>query len=169
MKWFIVMLTAVTFMGGCDPASPRDDHAFNSKIVTRTGDLSIRSAIISQHTLYPYHFIEGSARLNELGVQDSMILASHYKDYPCDLSVRQGGAPKPLYEARVAAVLEFLSRAGVDTARMSIVDAQPGGDGMVSERVIRILQKDAQSGTATTTPPATGTVGTVGGVSPVGF
>lgn len=102
---------------------------------------SLNNAIIAQHTLYPFHFVSGSAELNSLGQRDLNVLANHLVKSPGDVNVRRGDAPQALYEARVKAVLERLAAAGVQGGSVAVKDGLPGGDGMPSERVIVILKE----------------------------
>lgn len=102
---------------------------------------SIEAAIVSQHTLYPYHFQQNGATLNELGARDLSVLADHYRDNPGSLSVRRAGAGSDLYNARLETVKAVLVEYGVDTDRVKIGNHSPGGDGMASERVLFILQE----------------------------
>jgi len=102
---------------------------------------SLYNAIISQHTLYPYHFLNGSGELNELGARDLCVLIDHYLHAGGDLNVHRGSASQPVYEARVKSVLERLSAAGVPAGAVAVKDGLPGGDGISSERVIVILKE----------------------------
>jgi hypothetical protein len=106
---------------------------------------SLNNAIITQHTLYPYHFVSGSAQLNDLGERDLNVLADHFKKaqagIPGELNVRRGSASQSLYEARVKLVLELLTARGVEGGMVAVKDGLPGGDGMSSERVIVILKE----------------------------
>lgn len=100
---------------------------------------SLENAIISQATLFPYHFERGSAALNELGRRDLELLAAHYQENAGNLSVRRLGASEKLYEARMATVVAELVAAGVGDDQISISDSLAGGEGISSERVIEIL------------------------------
>jgi predicted small secreted protein len=102
---------------------------------------SLYNAIISQHTLYPYHFLNGSGELNELGARDLSVLTDHFLHSGGDLNVHRGAANETVYEARVKTVLERLSAAGVPAGAVAVKDGLPGGDGISSERVIVILKE----------------------------
>lgn len=112
--------------------------ALNAWLVNTFEDAAIDNAIIVQYTLFPYHFVNNAAALNELGRHDLDVLAAHYKGHPGPLNVRQGGVPAELYEARVREVTWQLVMAGVDRDRITVADGLPGGDGMESERVLMI-------------------------------
>lgn len=101
---------------------------------------SLNNAIIAQHTLYPYHFENGSAKLNDLGLRDLNVLCDHFAKATGDLNVRRGTASPSLYEARVKTVLDRLAEVGVQSGSVTVKDGLPGGDGISSERVIVILQ-----------------------------
>lgn len=102
---------------------------------------SIEAAIVSQHTLYPYHFVRNGADLNELGERDLGVLARHYADHPGRLNLRRADTSPELYDARLETVRAQLADAGVDLDRVRIADHAPGGDGMSSDRVLVILEE----------------------------
>ena len=151
-----------------------DERLMNSELIDTYSDIAIHNAIISQHTLFPYHFVKNGAELNELGQRDLAVLTSHFAKNGGHLNIRQLGASAELYQARVSAVREKLSEAGVDTAepypagasvvreklreagietaRITTSDGMPGGSGMPSERVLIILEQESASvGTETST------------------
>ena len=109
-----------------------------------TGDLllaaSLQRAIVVQSTLFPYHFVTGSAELNELGQRDLAVLAHHFQAHAGALSVRRGDATPELEDARIKAVLTALAAAGVGKDKVAVHDGLPGGDGLASARVIEILK-----------------------------
>jgi hypothetical protein len=114
----------------------------------------MENAIISQHTLFPYHFVNNSSELNELGRRDLAVLTRHFVKNAGPLNIRRHNTPADLYEARVNLVLDALREAGIEMERMSVSDGMPGGPGMPSERVLIILeetQKDTPSSSASTT------------------
>jgi hypothetical protein len=112
----------------------------DARLVKEIESPEMAGAVITEHTLYPYHFIADSSALNELGERDMQVLAAHFRGKSGDLNVRRGAASKELYNARIAGVLEQLRRNGVAINRIKIADGLPGGDGMTSERVVKILQ-----------------------------
>lgn len=135
---------------------PPDERLMNSKLVNTYNDIAIQNAIISEHTLFPYHFTRNSAELNELGEQDLAVLAAHFANNGGHLNIRQLGAPADLYKARIQVVRAQLKDAGIDMERISISDGMPGGPGMASERVSGILEQESQSaGTKTSTTYST--------------
>ena len=60
------------------PTSLDDVPEFNTWLATAMQDSAMRNAILSQHTLFPYHFEPDSEHLNERGRLDRAILAGHY-------------------------------------------------------------------------------------------
>lgn len=130
-------------------------------LLTAPRDLAVRNAVIRQHTLEPYHFLESATALNELGRRDLDILIEHYRRYPGPLHVRQGHAPDALYQARVAAVREALRAGGVDAGQIEIADRPPGGDGVTGERAA-LIQQQSQSGSPQR-PASVGSVTIQGG------
>ncbi|MFN0008446.1 MAG: hypothetical protein ACKVXR_11115 [Planctomycetota bacterium] len=143
-SWTTAALLAM--LGSCTSASTNPelegrDRAWAGESMRNA---SLNNAIISQHTLYPYHFTGGSARLNDLGERDLHVLADHFKEAqpgtPGELNVRRGTASPSLYEARIKFVLESLAAHGVEGGMVAVTEGLPGGDGMASERVIVILK-----------------------------
>ena len=133
---------------------PPTERLMNSKLINTYNDIAIQNAIISEHTMFPYHFVKNSAELNELGERDLAVLTAHLAKNGGHLNIRQLGVPAELYAARVGVVHERLKEAGIDMERISISDGMPGGSGMPSEKVLVILEQESQSagaGTSTTT------------------
>ncbi len=117
-----------------------DKGLINEKLVNSFNDTAIKNAIINQHTIYSYHFVNDSDKLNELGMRDLAVLADHYKSNPGQLNVCRDNVPDSLYQARVNFVLNQLKESGIDTERVSISDGMPGGQGMPSEKVLDIIK-----------------------------
>src|SRR3954451_3352814 len=57
------------------------------QIVDAVRDSGVKAAIISQHTLYPYHFDEGGEMLNSLGERDLAVLAAHLRTHPGQINI----------------------------------------------------------------------------------
>lgn len=119
----------------------QDTHLANSQLINSYYDIAVENAIISQHTLFPYHFVKNGAELNELGRRDFAILTKHFMQHAGHLNVRRGDAPADIYEARVNLAFDELREAGIEVERMSVSDDMPGGSGMPSERVLTILEE----------------------------
>lgn len=107
-------------------------------------DTAIQNAIIAQHTLYPYHFVTYSACLNELGEHDFCVLIDHYTKHPGPLNLRRGDATAELHEARLQFISDRLAKAGIEVG--PIEDGLPGGEGMLSEFVLMILERSYGGG-----------------------
>ena len=127
-----------------------NNHEINSQLVNSYNDIAIQNAIVSQHTLFPYHFVNNGGELNELGQRDLAALTSHFIKYPGHLNIRRHNTTADLYEARVNMVHERLQEAGIDMGRISISDNMPGGSGITSERILIILEQ-ASEGASTST------------------
>lgn len=147
MRLLIALTTAAcaACLAGC-PANNTSEA--DTKIVQLTGAPELRDAIITQHSLFPYHFVKNSDTLNELGRSDLNVLTEHFKDNPGDLNIRRGDASADLYKARVARVLRELEKGGVQVARVKVADGLPGGDGMYSEQVLKVLNPPQEAGGA---------------------
>jgi hypothetical protein len=138
---------------GCQESQKTaQEQNLDVELVKTLGSLQVESAIISQRTLYPYHFVPDGDELNRLGQRDLSVLARHFKDRAGALNVRRGDASVELYEARVAKVLATLKEDAVDMNRLTVSDGMPGGDGMASERVIVILSKAAAADSTSAQP-----------------
>ncbi len=99
------------------------------------------NALTRQHTIYPYHFIEGSAQFNDLGHRDIAVLAGHIKKYPgMMINVRHRGQTGQLMEARVDAIKAAMTEAGLTVDLVS--DGTPGGEGMASQYVLSVWSEE---------------------------
>ena len=137
----LTLAAVMLVLAGCEANQTTEPKAVNPWLVNTVNDMAVRNAIIRQQALFPYHFVVNGAQLNDLGKQDLDVLASHYRDNPGQLVVRQGDASEELYAARVQAVVEAMRGAGVDVDRGQVTDGLAQGDGMPSERVIVIVQE----------------------------
>lgn len=164
----VVLCLLPVLVAGCDrtPRSPQADRPdVNAALVNAFSDAAIDNAIVAQHTLFPYHFEADGAALNELGQHDLKVLAAHYKDHPGPLNVRRGEAPAALYEARVAEVVKTLVAGGVAKNRVSLGNGLAGGEGMKSEQVLSIREREKKpQNTTYIMPSASGAAsGAIGG------
>ena len=131
-------------LAGCTKTVDREpDGRLEMALADWFNESAVSGAILTQHTVFPYHFVVGAAALNDLGRHDLRVLAAYLKEHPGPLNVRRGQASQELYTARVVEVTRFLTEAGVPAQRIAIGDALPGGDGMPSERVVKILERSA--------------------------
>ena len=147
-KTFVVIsLVCVIFMCGCSPQveksvqNPVDKDQVNRAILDTYSDLAIQNAIIAQHTLYPYHFVNNSTELNVIGMRDLSVLIEHFQQNPGEITVQKGVVDDLLYQSRGQLVYEKLLEAGIPQDKINITDGMPGGDGMPSETVIEILKE----------------------------
>ena len=143
---------ACGLLAGCqeDLNAERPDKNLDVELVKTLSHIGIENAIVSQHTLYPYHFVENGETLNDLGQHDLAVLARHYAERPGSLNVRRGEVSDELYQARVAQVAARLRAAGVSADRMEVSDGMPGGSGMPSEQVVTILRRTAEASSTRT-------------------
>ena len=143
-------------LAGCNEqqAAKQKDGNLDVELVKTVNNIGVENAIITQHTLYPYHFTANAEELNELGQRDLGVLARHFVQHPGVLNIDRGDAAEELYQKRIAHVLSGLQAAGVEMSRMEISEGMPGGSGMSSEQVVTILQREPEdritSGTSTT-------------------
>ncbi len=146
MKLYTMITMALLgiLLMGCNESAERnrDRHIINRELVNTYSDIAVQNAIISQHTLYPYHFEKNSAELNELGERDLGILATHFAKNPGQLNLRHDGVSADIYRARIELVLDKLQEAGINVGQMSVADGMPGGSGMLSEKIITVLKEE---------------------------
>ena len=143
--WVVGLMCAVSFCGCQEQQADTntlDTSEVNKKIVDTYSDLAIQNAIIAQHTLYPYHFVNNGAQLNGLGQRDLSVLVQHFQDNPGQLILQQGGTESLLYQSRAQTVYEKLLQGGIPDEKIRIADGMPGGNGMASNAIIEILETE---------------------------
>lgn len=155
MKMFqligVVGLISALYCGCCCPEEHRagrtgmDQDRVNRAIVENYYDRLIAQAIVSQHTLYPYHFVDNSGNLSALGHGDLSILIAHLQEHPGPVSVQQGSADRSLYQARRQTVRDRLAEAGLSPDAAVLTDRLPGGDGMPSTAVLEIMDQSRET------------------------
>ena len=143
---FVVELALLcVFLGSCTHRKPVNEGQMNAGLITAYNDTAMENAIITQHSLYPYHFVNNSEQLNELGRRDLSVLAKHFKEYPGQLDISRDGTSENLYKARLAYVTGQLKKDGVDISKLTISDGLPGGSGMASNDVVQIKEADQKA------------------------
>src|ERR1044071_5771977 len=75
---------------GIHSAGAPEQEAIDAALVHAVSDTAINNAIITQHTLFPYHFVSGTAELNELGQRELAVLCDHYRANGGAATVREG-------------------------------------------------------------------------------
>jgi hypothetical protein len=161
----VALLGAVVFVGGCkQDQKAAEDRTADAYFVRSVQDTAMKNAIIAQHTLFPYHFVPNGDDLNDLGKVDFDILAKHFQEHPGDLNVRRGDVTKELYDARVKRVRDRLSAYGIPAASIAIADGLPGGPGMTSENVVKVLKNEDERRASSSTqggmaPSSSGSTG----------
>jgi hypothetical protein len=150
-------------LAGCEEeqAARKPEKSLDTELVNTLNNIQVENAIITQHTLYPYHFVTDGEGLNDLGQRDFAVLAKHFQEHPGVLNVRQGEASVKLYTARLAQVQSQLSAAGVDVSRMIISDGLPGGPGLPSEIITTTMPKAVASPTTMGTSSGSSSTGTI--------
>lgn len=102
---------------------------------------SIDRAILTQRTLYPFHFHAETAELNALGRQDLEVLAEHLVEHPGTVHLHRGAASDALFTERADAVALALVEAGVQPGDVRIGENAPGGPGIAGPRVIEETER----------------------------
>lgn len=148
MKLYTIITITFFFsvlIAGCSENMEKslDKQMMNNELINSYNNISVQNAIISQHTLFPYHFVKNGEELNELGNSDLNVLAKHFLKYPGKLNIRRGNVPQDLYQGRINFVLEQLKEAGVEDDQISVSDGMPGGSGMLSEKILIIMKENS--------------------------
>jgi len=146
MKLYVTIAITTFFfvlIAGCSENMEKslDKQIINSQLINPYNDIPVQNSIISQHTLFPYHFVKNGEELNELGNKDLNVLIKHFLQHPGKLNVRRGDAPQDLYQGRINFVLRQLKEAGVKDDQISISDGMAGGSGMLSEKILIIVEE----------------------------
>lgn len=147
MKIFgkLVLVAVVAGVAGCaaDPqramSGPMDRQLALARTYHDYFDEAAANALIRQATVFPYYFEPRTDKLTELGRHDLSILANYLRANPGDVRMPRAGVEDSLYQARSRAVLAFMLEQQVPAGAVRIINAQPGGEGMASERVVRAL------------------------------
>ncbi len=157
------MIFCCTLNNGCVETVQRespDKSLINAEIINTLNDIAMQNAIVSQHTLFPYHFVKNGEKLNQLGQRDLTVLAKHLEENPGNLNIRRNNISKEPYQARVTFVIDKLKEAGVEVERISVSDGMPGGPGMASEKILTILERQEKATAAARTGAADTTLST---------
>lgn len=141
-------LLCVVMAGGCtcnqEKKTVESNVVKEPHVIDLYSDLAIQNAIIAQHTIYPYHFVNNSAALNALGQRDLAVLANHFAQNPGELTVRRDQADNALQQARIETVMARLSEGGVEASRIRISDGMAGGAGMSTSDIIEVLVRSRE-------------------------
>jgi hypothetical protein len=154
-------ILSATFLSACHKTTEsqgllEERNDMNAWAVDNYTNEMIANAAIAQHTLYPYHFIDNSAELNDVGHEELAILVKHFREHPGKLNMAGSrGVVKELHKARIQTVRDILTNAGVDAKRIQIADEAPGGQGMPTENVVVILEKKGLTADPSTGTPST--------------
>lgn len=157
----------LTSLAGCgSPAAERSSNEMmgvhNLWANRAFREMAVEAAVVRERTLYPHHFVDGRAQLNQLGMRDLGFLAGLFREEPGSLNVRRGSADDVLYQARLDTVRGELEVAGIDASMVDLGSGTPGGDGTSSARAIEILSEDVTLGATTSDGAADASAG--GGV-----
>ncbi len=173
-------LTIAATTGGCahkHRPSKAEQHAREARqseitdiqIVNAVRNSGVKAAILSQHTLFPYHFQTDGDMLNELGERDLAVLAFHLRTHAGQINIPRDGVDAAIYDARVRSVRESLRARGVDADKVRIVDVAGVTAGSTpSEEVIRevrtayrsnMVQSQSVAVPAPVAAPVNGTMG----------
>lgn len=144
----VILIGSAFMLLGCNNASKQNPYGkvnkglINQELVKSLFNMQVENALVTQHTLFPYHFVTNSAELNTLGERDFDVLAKHLAENPGTLNIRKGTTPDELYQSRVQNITAKLREKGLDTDKIAIVDNPAGGNGIASPRAIDIVQQD---------------------------
>ena len=117
---------------------PEEQREANAAMVSELAQQSVRNAVLEQHTLYPRHFVNGTAILSPLGERDLQFMADAYRTTGGTVNVVSAGASDHLYRQRVNTVMIFLDAQGIGRDHVVIADKPAGGRGTTTARVVEI-------------------------------
>jgi len=139
-----IIISFCILMIGCHENMEQNppEPVINSQLINTHNDIALENAIISQHTLYRYHFINNGTELNELGKHDLAVLTRHFIKEAGHLNIRKRNTSEEVYKARVESVQKRLKETGINMDRISISDYMPGGSGITSENILIILAEE---------------------------
>lgn len=139
---------AAALLASCaSPPSSDADRATVSDSVQRSADRQFvgepfkdqaRQGVIRQRALFEAHFVPESDRLTSLGRRDIAILADAMRTSGGGISIRCSHASPTLYAARVERVRNALIASGIDSSRVRVDDALPGGTGTITDDALFI-------------------------------
>jgi hypothetical protein len=123
-----------------DTVGTLGEPAANAEMVHMIFDRQSRNAVVTERTLYPYHFVPDGSELTALGVEQLDVLTAALQSQPADqplyLNIRRGSTPDALYLSRVASVKQALASAGVEGDRVNLLDEVPRGKGIATEQLL---------------------------------
>lgn len=142
MKRTLLLMTTAGVLAGCQSPQQQaadwsnDDRAATNAWMMRTYfDDQITNGIVTQHTIYPHHFVDGTAKLTERGRRDVSVLAGYYAENEGGVLVMpHGRISQELYRKRIDAVRVALASGGVEPALVMIDDGVWDGDSVRSTR-----------------------------------
>ncbi len=143
------VVATLSLAGGCahhyeeaekTQALTQQNEVSDINIVDAVRDSGVKAAIISQHTIFPYHFVQDQEALNELGQRDLAVLAARLRSHAGDLNIPRDGTAAALYDARVQWVMDSLHTQGVSADHVHIIDGIGGTASAPSEDVVRELR-----------------------------
>lgn len=143
--------TAFLFLG-CQADTNSQLPELNAGMIHWHQIEQVDAAIIREHTIYAHGFVTHRAELNEIGQRNVTVLARHFEKTGGSVNVGRGDASDDLYASRVDAVMNALTAAGVPRDLLMVDDGLPGGDGMHTEAVLRVLERaESDAGSSTNT------------------
>ncbi len=168
MKRLALLLLWLPALVGCESlaGNPHEEAEVDRLLAESVFRAQIDQAIVTQNTLYPYHFTQYGYALNPLGLRDLQVLAERYCRNGGVLNVHQGDAPDALYARRVQAVRDALRDLGVPAGNFEIADGLPGGEGLPADDALRALQAIREEELSESGPTTGILIGAPGGVQP---
>src|SRR5215218_5485431 len=124
------------------------ERTLNENIVEMSFAQQIHDGAVAGRTIYPHHFVPDCGELNLIGERQLEALLPACVSGPLEINVMRGDVSDQIYAARLESVRARFIAAGVATDRIAFADKMPGGDGISSERVVRLAaqqQKRSES------------------------
>ena len=151
VKWLAPLAAAAMLTAGCSskpkPQGPSTIHVppertLNADIVEMNFSQQIHNGAVIGQTIYPHHFVPHTSELNMIGERQVQALLPRSVDGPVEINVMRGDVSDTLYQARLETVRAAFINSGVAAERIAFADKLPSGDGMSSERAVRLAAQE---------------------------
>ncbi|MGB7159406.1 MAG: hypothetical protein WBD40_15165 [Tepidisphaeraceae bacterium] len=156
-RWFrfpsLVAAAVAALAAGCASGPERQEQpdtiahipperTLNADIVEMSLSQQVRDGAAIGRTIYPHHFVIGGAELNLIGERQLDALLPREADRKVEINVLRGDTPEDLYHARLDVLRKRSLAVGHAADRIAFVDELPDGDGISSERVLRLAAQE---------------------------
>jgi len=143
----LAALAAAILLAGCNTPNkrlnaPPHGQAAETSDLQGTYTYMTDNALLADMTINDSHFLPHRVLLNDLGLRRLDRLAMLIDAYGGTIRLSTNVADEGLIDARMEAVVDYLTDSGIDTTREIVVRGQAGGEGMSATEAILIKQKE---------------------------